>query len=136
MSLTVGSSAAIQGALQQLKVQQARQNADQAEVTARALAAKAGDARRVAARAQENARVLTVQADQANSVAGQARQGLSMLSSVSTMQSQLFNTVERVGERIAAEEPQAASPEASQPASQPVMNTSGQLTGVVVNTVA
>lgn len=129
---TVSSQAAIQGALQQLKVQQAKQNADRAEATASALSAKAGEAQRVARRAQENARSLTVQADQANSVAGQAKQGLAMLGSVGEMQTRLFNTAQQVAERIEVE-PKTQTADSSP---QPVMNTSGQLTGVVVNTTA
>lgn len=128
---TVGSQAAIQGMMQQLRVQQAKRNADQAETVAQALAAKAGEARQVAARAQENARNLTVKADQASNAAGQARQGALIENSVSEMQTRLFNTVERVSERTEAEVSAAIT--TSPP---PVLNTSGQLTGVVVNTTA
>lgn len=128
---TVGSQAAIQGAMQQLKVQQAKQNAERAEATARALSAKASEAHRAADRAQENANALSVQAEQANSVAGQARQGLSALKSVSEMQARLAHTVGQVSERIGV-----APQDTHQDASAPVLNTSGQLTGVVVNTTA
>lgn len=129
---TVGMQAAIQGALQQLKAQQAKQNADRAEQTARVLSTKASEAQQVAVRAQENARSLTVQADQAHTVAGQARQGVVALNSASEMQVRLFNTAQQVSERIDSEPVKVSSQEAPPP----VLNTSGQLTGVVVNTTA
>jgi len=118
-----------------LRLQQARQNADRAEQAARALEARAVDAKRIAERADENARSLFVQADQANSVAGQARQGLAMVKSVSQMQSSLSNTVSQVTERQEVKETGVVT-QASQVESPPVINTSGQITGVVVNTTA
>ncbi len=118
-----------------MKLQQARLNAERAEQTARALEARAADAQRVADRADENARSLNVQSDQASSVAGQARQGLAMVKSVSQMQSSLSNTVSQVTERQEVKETGAVT-QASQVESPPVINTSGQITGVVVNTTA
>lgn len=133
VSSSAGYQAATQAAFQQLKVQQARQNADRAEQVANALAAKANEAQRDADRAEENARSLSVQSNQARTAAGQARQGLSMVQSVSRMAVQLAGTVEQVVERTGR---QASSSEAPPAKSAPVMNTTGQMTGTVVNTTA
>jgi hypothetical protein len=136
-STSIGAQTATQAGWQQLRLQQARQNAERAEQAARALEARAIDAQRIAERADEDARSLFVQADQANSVAGQARQGLAMVKSVSQMQSSLSNKVSLVTQRqevkvtvtgTVAQAPRVESP--------PVVNTSGQITGVVVNTTA
>lgn len=125
---TVGMQAATQAAMQQLKVQQAKQNAERAEFAARALRAQANEAQQVADRAQEDARNLYVRSDQAQSAAGEARHGLAMLKSIGAMQSSLANAVSQAGER------QMQMQQASEPA--PVVNTSGQVTGRVINTVA
>jgi hypothetical protein len=114
-------------------LQQARQNAARAEQTAQALAAKAADAQQVAARADESARSLYVQSEQASSVAGQARQGLAMIRSASEMQNSLSNTVSQVSVR---QEVKVTDTQTSPVESPPVVNTSGQVTGVVVNTTA
>ncbi len=75
--------------------------------------------------------------DQASSVAGQARQGLAMVKSVSQMQSSLSNTVSQVTERQEVKETGTGTvAQAPQVESPPVVNTSGQITGVVVNTTA
>lgn len=114
--------------MQQLKVQQAKQNAERAEFAARALRAQANEVQRVADRAQEDARSLYVRSDQAHSAAGQARQGLAMLKSVGTMEATLTNVANQASER------QVQLQQSSAPA--PVVNTSGQMTGTVINTVA
>lgn len=134
ISSTASTQAAIQGAMQQLRVQQAKQNAERAEQTAQVLARQAAAAEKEAVRANDNARSLTVQSGRAQTVAGQARQGLAMLSSVSDMQVQLGNTASQVVERSAVD--QTLSEPASEASSTPVVNTSGQLTGVVVNVTA
>lgn len=132
-STAVGAQAATQAGWQQLKLQQARQNADRAEAVAQSLAARAAEAQRVAERAQESARDLSVQSGQAQSAAGKARQGLAMLHSVGEMQTRLSNTVGQVVER------QDVAPIAesmSRDTTPPVVNLSGQVTGTVVNTTA
>lgn len=128
ISSTVGAQTAAQAALQQLRVQQAKQNAERAEFTARALRAEANNAQHEADRAQDKARSLHVRSGQAQTAAGQARQGLAMLKSLSDMQANLVNTVNQVNERQGEARPVSAST--------PVVNTSGQLTGTVVNVVA
>lgn len=119
--------------MQQLKVQQAKQNAERAEFAARALRAQANEAQQVADRAQEEARGLYVRSDQAQSVAGQARQGLAVLKSVGMMQTSLADKASQVSERQAQIQ-QSQMQQTSAPA--PVVNTSGQVTGTVINTVA
>jgi hypothetical protein len=152
-SSVAGAQTAAQAGWQQLKLQQARQNAERAEATAQALAVRASEAQRVADREQENARSLSSQAGQAESVAGRARQGVAMLRSTSDMQSQLANRVDQAAERqgvqLVKETESASEPvqarggltgnyfsESAARVSAPVVNLSGQMTGVVVNTTA
>lgn len=122
-----------QTAFQQLKLQQARQNAERAEQVARNLRSEAADAQREADRAQENARSLMVRSNQAQSVAGQARQGLAMIRTVGEMQESLSNMQIRTDTVSSSTVETAAIAPA---ANVPVVNTSGQVTGTVVNTTA
>lgn len=131
VSSTIGMQSASNAAFQQLKLQQARQNAERAEQFARSLQTEAANAQREADRAQESASSLSVQSSQALGEAGRARQGLALVRSVSGMQESLSAVLDRVPETA----PVAKAPVAAA-ASAPVVNTSGQLTGVVVNTVA
>lgn len=129
ISSSVGTQAVTQAAYQRFKVQQARQNAQQAEEVARALEAKAAAAQREAVRADENARSLTVQSNEARSVAGQARQGLAMIRSVGEMQARIVNTATQVSEKQETVQAQVQTPK-------PVVNDAGQVTGTMVNTTA
>ena len=131
VSTTSSAQAASQSGWQQLKLQQARQNAAQAEQVAQSLAAQAGEAKRTADRAQENARNISVQSDQAQAVAGRARQGLAAINSASVAQAQLVHVVEQ-----AAPRQEAQTKAKIQQQSAPVVNTQGQLTGTVINTTA
>jgi hypothetical protein len=149
---TISSSSSIDSAVrsgfQQLRVQDARRAAAQAEQAARALDAQAQAARRSAAQASENARALTVQSDQAKDDAGRARQGVAYLDSVARSTQQLGEFLGQVVERQAPAEAAAApalpaaSPAASAsaspatPAPAPVINAQGQLTGTLVSTTA
>ena len=76
---TISSSASTAPAFQQgfaqLKIQQAKRNAEQAEANARTLQAQAADAQRNAQRAQESARDLTARSDQAPRACWRAVQG-------------------------------------------------------------
>lgn len=137
ISSTVGFQAATQAAFQQLKLQQARQNAERAEQAARSLQSQAVEAQRVADRAQEDARSLSVQSSQAQRAAGQAKQGLAMIQSVDEMKASLSSTLTQVSERQESVRSSPA-PSVSAPAkeSPPVVNLSGQVTGTVVNTTA
>lgn len=134
-STVVGAQAAMQAGWQQLRLQQAKQNAERAEANAQALSARAANAQRDADRAQENARTLSVQSSQAQDVAGQARQGLAMIRSVGEMQTQLSNTVSQVVERQEVA-PVVVDSAPQEEVSAPVVNLSGQVTGTVVNTTA
>lgn len=127
-----GAQSAAQFGLQQLRLQQAKRDAEQAEQTARSLLGQARDAQRKATAAQETARSITAQAEQAQAVAGQARQGLAIVKTVGDMQVQLSNVVTQVTEKLKLAEPATIT----QKSAAPVVNTQGQLTGTVVNTTA
>lgn len=120
-----------QAAFQQLKLQQARQNAERAEQTARSLQSQAADAQRAADRAQENARDLSVRSSRAQGEAGRARQGLAMIRSVNEMKAELSTLLTRVE----APANEAENGPAATVAAAPVINTSGQLTGTMIDTV-
>ena len=132
VSSTSGQQSATQAVWQQLQLEQARRNADQAEETAQSLKRQAGDARASADRAQENARSLQVSSDQAQGDAGQARQSLTSLQSLSQVQQSLTDISRSIGQ--AARNTPAPAPAA--PPTQAVVNTQGQLTGTVVNVTA
>lgn len=132
ISSSAGFQAITQAAFQQMKVQQARQNADRAEQLARDLAAKANQAQEDADRAQNNARDLTVRSGQAQTAAGKARQGLAVAQSVTQMQSGLYATATQVSERI----PQAPADGDAVSTAVPVVNSSGQTIGTTVNVTA
>lgn len=152
-NVSSAASPAFQQGFAQLKLQQAKRSAEQAEATARTLAAQAADAQRVAVRAQENARELTVRSDQAQDNAGRARAGLAAIRSLSDTSTRLQQTYERVAERI--KEPETAKVGAGETASLasgtaatasavvttvtvpgPSVNAQGQTTGKVVNVTA
>jgi len=118
---------ATQAALQQILAQQAKQNAERAEQTARSLRAQADAAQNKAHRAQENARSVYFRSNQAETAAGQARQGGAMIRSTIAMRESLAGTTGQVTER--QNEPRPAT-------AMPVVNTFGQITGTVVNITA
>lgn len=132
VSFISGAQSAAQSGLQQLRLQQARRDADQAEAVARSLQSQAQSARQAASEAQENARTVTTQADQAQANAAQARLGLAVIKTVDQMQTRLSGVVAQVTEKLGIAEPAVPT----QSPSPPVVNTQGQLTGTVVNTTA
>lgn len=136
ISSTAGSQTVAQGALQELRIQQARQNAGKAEQVARSLRQQAVEAQRNADRADENARSLSVQSAQAESIAGRARQGLAAMRSVGEMQTQLSQAVGRISEQLESGLPVSDVSGDVAPALVPVVNTSGQITGTLINTTA
>lgn len=141
-----GAQSAAQSGLQQLRLQQAKRDAERAEQTARALQVQAREAQQQASQAQQNARSIASQADQAQDSAGQARQGLAMVKTTSQMQIQLSNTVSHVTETLdtaqasATPSPSTVTATTATPATAttaaPVINVQGQVTGTVVNTTA
>lgn len=133
ISSTIGLQGVTQAAFQQLKLQQARQNADRAEQVARSLQNQAAAAQRDADRAQENARDLSVRSSRAQGEAGRARQGLAMIRSVNEMKADLTTVLTRV-EASANEADNGPVTPVVATAAAPVINTSGQLTGTMVNT--
>lgn len=130
MAVTSASSAqsAGSGLWAQIQLQQARQNADRAEQQAAALQAKAQSAQTVADRAQENARSLQVQSRQAHGDAAQARLNLATQNSAGEVQSQLGDLRTQIANVL---ESDIFSGSAA-----PVVNTSGQQTGTLVNVTA
>jgi hypothetical protein len=127
VSSSFSSQSASDALAQQLRVQQVKRSADQAEATARALRQQAGDAQQSADRARENARSLTVEADKAQGKAGTARQQLASLSSVTEVQEGISALREKVSSVIQA---------IDAPTPAPVVNAEGQTTGTVVNVTA
>ncbi len=127
-----GAQSAAQSGLAQLRLQQARRDAEQAEQVARSLQAQAQSAQQRASEAQENARSITTQAEMAQTNAGQARQGLALVKTVGQMQNQLTNIVTQVAEKQRIAEP----PAPVQKSAPPTINVQGQVTGTVINTTA
>lgn len=156
VSTTASASPAFQQGFAQLKIQQAKRAAEQAEASARALQAQAQDARRAAEQAQETASELSVRSRQADHVAGRAREGLAAIRSLSDTSTRLEQTYERVAASMRGGEGVAAAPAAAPveaistvppvaavsaavpavPAGGVSVNALGQATGKVVNTVA
>lgn len=127
--LTSASSAAVSGS-QQFRLQQAVRDADQAQLTARALAAAARDAQQYADQAVQNARAIRGQAAQAQNSADQARQGVAAVKAAGQAHVELVGAVDVVTETLKTVEPATTSAEAA------VVNTQGELTGTLVNTTA
>jgi len=130
ISSTVGMQAATQAGYQQLELLNAKRAAEKAEQVARALEEKASEAQQVADRANARAQTLAVQSKQARNIAGQAYQGLAVMKTVSGMQAGLLKMADQV---IARQQVAAPAAKTEMP---PVVNTSGQVTGTVVNTTA
>lgn len=127
ISASLNSQSASDLIAQQLRVQQVKRSADQAEATARTLRQQAGDAQRSADQARENARSLSVRADQAQGDAGAARQQLASLPSVSAVQEGMSTLRQEISTAIKA---------LDEPTAVPVINAEGQTTGTVVNVTA
>jgi len=95
------------------------------------LQAQARSAQSVADRAQENARSLQVQSRQAQGDASEARLNLATLNSVGEVQNQLGDLKTQIS-KVLQSEPLGATAAAVAP----VVNTSGQQTGTLVNVTA
>lgn len=143
-SATASNSAALQLGLQQLKVQQAKRNAEQAEAVASALQSQAQAAQREVERAEGNARDVGARSDLAQDAAGRARQGIAALQSQSAMRARVGtvadNTVGRISASSAEVDVRAAAPPVkvttAEATASPVVNTSGQVTGRLVSVTA
>lgn len=128
VSSSTGSVVAQYG-LSQLRLQQTRRVAQEAEQTAEALQAQAQAARQDAQQADDRARSLESESTKAQTTAVNARQSLSLLQVSGQNQASL----ERVSTNMVVQ--QSGKPATtSSPA--PVVNTQGQVTGRVVNTTA
>lgn len=128
------TSSASQSVLQQLSLQQAKRNADQAEERARSLKAQANEAQQAANQSQERARALEVESSQAQEDASQARSGLASLKASPVEQT--MTTLSKVTSKTASQTPTPtpAPTVAAQPATS--VNSQGQVTGKLVNVVA
>ena len=132
VSSAAGAQSASSGLWAQLQIQQARQAADRAEQQAAALQAKAQSAQSVADRAQENARSLQVQSRQAQGDASQARLNLASQDSAGQVQSQLGDLKAQISEVLKSDTLNTTPVVATTP----VINSSGQATGTLVNVTA
>jgi type II secretory pathway pseudopilin PulG len=144
ISSTSASQGISSGLFAQIQQQQARRNADQADQQARALQSQAQTAQAAANRAQENARSLKVQANQAQGDASSARQNLSSLKSLDETQNQLSGLRDQIRAVLNPDATASASSKvsatsvavASTATMAPVINSSGQATGTLVNVIA
>ncbi|HEX6736399.1 MAG TPA: hypothetical protein VF096_16460 [Azonexus sp.] len=131
--MAIAASAGLQspgsGIWGQVQQQQAQRNADQAEQQARTLQAQARQAQSVADQAQENARSLKVESSQARADADNAQRGVVALRSLNEVQSGFSELREQIAQVV-------QTPVASQQPAAPVVNTSGQTTGTLVNVTA
>lgn len=93
--------------------------------------AQARSAQSVADRAQENARSLQVQSRQAQGDASEARLNLQTLNSVGEVQSQLSDLKTQITQVLQSEPLGTTATTAA-----PIVNTSGQQTGTLVNVTA
>lgn len=126
---STSASPAMQYGLSQLRLQQTRRNAEQAEQAAQSLQAQAAAARRDADQADEKARSLEVDAAKAQSSAASARQGLAMLQSTGDNEARLT----RVSSNMVV---QQSGQQSATSGKAPVVNAQGQVTGRVVNVTA
>ena len=136
-SATSSSSSASLSVVQQLRLQEARRTADEAQFKAQALQSQANDAQRTADREQERARSLRVDASQAQAQAGQASQGLQAIQSLSQFSTNLGKVYTEVAKAQQGAQPNTgATPAQSAPTTPSVLNAQGQTIGKVVNVTA
>jgi type II secretory pathway pseudopilin PulG len=129
---SLSSAQSIPGVVwQQVQQQQAQRNADQAEQAARSLQAQARSAQSVANRAQENARSISTESSQADSRANQAKQGLVSLKSIGEVQSGFDDLRQQISTVLSKDSVASAPIQAA-----PVVNSSGQQTGTLINVSA
>lgn len=127
-----GTPSVAQSGLAQFRLQQATRDAEQAEQVARSLQAQARDAQQQAGEAQQKARSIAAQATQAQSIAGQARRGVAAAETVGQLQTQLTNVNSQVTEKLKIALPTIRT----RTAPAPVINSQGQITGTLINTIA
>lgn len=126
-----GAQSASAGLWAQMQLQQVRQNADRAEQQAAALQARAQSAQSVADRAQEDARSLQLQSRHAQGDAAQARLNVATQSSLGEVNSQLGDLKAQISKVLQSDNLVATATDTA-----PVINTSGQQTGTLVNVTA
>lgn len=125
---TSGAQSASGGLWAQLQLEQARRTADQAEQRAATLQSQAQSAQAVADRAQESARSLQTEAKQAQGDASQAQLNLATQNATGQVQAPAPDLQNQVGVLLKSTTLNAAP--------NPVINTSGQTTGRLLNVTA
>lgn len=126
---TSGAQAVTQSAWKSLQLEQAKQFAERAAMSARMLQAKASAAQNEADRAQANAQSLSVRADQAQGVAREADRDVRSSESYGRIGGEVMTRVTQ-----AAERPTASV--SAQAAAAPTVNTQGETVGTVINVTA
>lgn len=126
-SQTGGANSALQAA-----VQQAKRTANQAEQTAQTLESQAATAQTDATTAQDYANTLNIQASQAQLNVGWTQQGLNAVEVAGQIDNEVPNIVTNLI-NVQAGKTASISVPATPP---PVVNTSGQITGKIINTSA
>lgn len=129
-SISTAQSAASSFSIQ-IQQQLAQRNVEQSEQQARALRSKAQDAEAVAERARENARSLHVEANQAQGDVSRARLNLAEQNSLGEVQANLTDLHDQITQLNSSSSTTKLSASLA-----PVINTSGQTTGTVVNVTA
>lgn len=132
----ISGATSISSSSSQFKLQQAKRDVERAEQKARSLEAQASDAKQQASQAARYAGAVASQADLAQANAGQARQTLAVIKTTAQLQAQLVNQLKDVVAQTSKTQDSAEPAAASQVTVAPVINTTGQLTGTVVNTTA
>lgn len=126
------SQSIAQSGLRQYRLQQAERNVQQAEQTARELAAAARDAQRKASEAQQEARAITGQADDAQAYAGETRRDLAAARTAGDLRAQASDVVDAGAVKPGIAELSSATPNLTLA----IFNSQGQRTGGLISTVA
>jgi hypothetical protein len=132
---TSGAQAVTQSAWKSLQVEQAKQFAERAAMSARTLQARASAAQSEANRAQANAQSLSVKADQAQGVAVQANRDVRSSESYGQVGTEVMARVTQAAERPVTPVTVEATV-ATQPQTAPTVNTQGETIGTVIDVTA
>lgn len=135
---TSGAQAVTQSAWKSLQLEQAKQFAERAAMSARALQARASAAQSEADRAQASAQSLSVKANQAQNIAIQADRNVRTSESYGQIGTEVMARVTQAAERPVSVEAAVSVQPAVQPqiAAAPTVNTQGETIGTVINVTA
>lgn len=129
---TSGAQAVTQSAWKSLQLEQAKQFAERAALSARTLQARASAAQGEADRAQASAQSLSVKADQAQGIAIQADRNVRSSESYGRIGAEVMTRVTQAAERQVSVEATVSV----QPQTAPTVNTQGETVGTVINVTA